>query len=1283
MANVTLRIDDEAARTDQSGRFLLQSLTPGPHELLIDGRTANTGETTYGVFEVGVDITEGQTNTLPYTVWMPRIDTAHAVTIPSPTTTEVVVTTPVIPDLELRIPAGTVIRDHEGNVVREISITPIPLDRPPFPLPKNVEVPIYFTVQPGGAYLHGPQGASLVYPNLNKKRPGTRFNFWHYEPDGKGWYIYGMGTVSADGEQIVPDPGVTVYEFSGAMVAPPNFGPANGPPPGNNTSGGDPVDLSTGLFVSSKTDLFLPDVIPIALTRTYRPADTLSRPFGIGTTHSYELLIVGDTNPWTFAEIIVPDGGRIHYDRISTGTSFFDAVYEHVSTPTRFFKSRIAWNGDGWDLTLKDGTVYVFPDAELASVPGEAALVGFRDRHGNALTLERDFGNLTKITSPNGRSIEFTYDQSNRITVAKDNSGRMATYTYDAVGRLVTVTDLNSGVTDYTYDAFNRMLTLKDARGIVFLSNQYDASDRVIKQTQADGTTFQFAYTLDANGKVIQTDVTDPRGNLRRVTFNASGYTLSDTAALGAPEQQAISYVREPGTNLVLSVTDPLARKIAYTYDPMGNVTNITRLAGTPGALTTSFSYEPTFNQVASITDPLNLTTLFGYDSQGSLTSVTDPLGHQTTLSFNPAGQPLAVTDSLGHTTQFSYDAAGDLVTVTNPVGNTTTRSLDSLGRLLSLTDPLNHATQYAYDPLNRLKQVTDALGRVTAFAYDPNGNLLGVTDARGSATSYTYDSMDRLVNRTDPLGRSESYQYDAGGNLTRFTDRKGQATVFTYDVLNRRTKATYADGSTTTYTYDPGDRLTDVADSSAGAIALAYDGLDRLTQESTLQGTVDYTYDPAGRRTDMGVAGQSPVTYTYDNAHRLTQITQGASNVAVSYDASDRRVQLVLPNGIQTEYAYDPASRLTGITYKLGATVLGNLTYEYDPTGNRTKVGGSWARTGLPQAVASATYDAANEQLTFGGKAMTYDPNGNLESITEPSGTTSFTWDTRDRLVALSGPSVNASFGYDGLGRRSRKVINSVGTDFVYDGVNPVQEQSGGIASADLLTGLGVDEYFTRTDVAAATTSHFLPDGLGSAIALTDSAGAAQTSYTYEPFGNTTTTGPANSNPFQYTGRENDGTGLMYYRARYYQPGLQRFISEDPLGCGAPNLPPLKSIERNPQYLNLYAYVNNRVMNLNDPLGLCPDCSYYETRCQEVVGGFSKTYYCRIVPAVCNFFGCSPTEECIRDCLQDYDRNCRELPSGRKDPYGVAALCHELLGHGYCVPKCLLVDPIVGAILI
>jgi RHS repeat-associated protein len=137
----------------------------------------------------------------------------------------------------------------------------------------------------------------------------------------------------------------------------------------------------------------------------------------------------------------------------------------------------------------------------------------------------------------------------------------------------------------------------------------------------------------------------------------------------------------------------------------------------------------------------------------------------------------------------------------------------------------------------------------------------------------------------------------------------------------------------------------------------------------------------------------------------------------------------------------------------------------------------------------------------------------------------------------------------YDGLGRREQKTINGNLTEFLFDGVNPVRETSGATVLANILTGTGIDEYFTRTNVPAGATNHYLPDVLGSAMALADSAGAVQMEYTYEPFGKTTVTGASNSNPFRYTGRENDGTELYYYRARYYHPGLQRFVSEDPIG--------------------------------------------------------------------------------------------------------------------------------------
>jgi RHS repeat-associated protein len=149
--------------------------------------------------------------------------------------------------------------------------------------------------------------------------------------------------------------------------------------------------------------------------------------------------------------------------------------------------------------------------------------------------------------------------------------------------------------------------------------------------------------------------------------------------------------------------------------------------------------------------------------------------------------------------------------------------------------------------------------------------------------------------------------------------------------------------------------------------------------------------------------------------------------------------------------------------------------------------------------------------------------------------------------------------------------VVNDVSTAFLYDNVTPVQEQSNGTVTANLLTGLGIDEYFIRSDAAGTRT--LLADAIGSTVALLDQGGAVKTAYTYEPFGTTTAAGEANANAFQYTGRENDRTGLFYYRARYYKPQFQRFISEDPIGLAGGDT-------------NLYRYVLNDPMNLVDPYG-------------------------------------------------------------------------------------------------
>jgi YD repeat-containing protein len=186
-------------------------------------------------------------------------------------------------------------------------------------------------------------------------------------------------------------------------------------------------------------------------------------------------------------------------------------------------------------------------------------------------------------------------------------------------------------------------------------------------------------------------------------------------------------------------------------------------------------------------------------------------------------------------------------------------------------------------------------------------------------------------------------------------------------------------------------------------------------------------------------------------------------------------------------EYSYDDASQLTGITYRFSGATMGDLKYAYDDAGKRTAVWGSYARTKLPDSVASLNYDNSNRLIGRAGKPLEYDLAGNMTKDAEtPRG--AYTWNARGELMSISGGHT-ASFNYDAFGRRVAKTVGGKRTDYVHDGSQVVQERTG-VGTANLLAGLEADELYARDD-ASGTTS-LLTDALGSTIALTDAFGFA-----------------------------------------------------------------------------------------------------------------------------------------------------------------------------------------------
>jgi RHS repeat-associated protein len=350
--------------------------------------------------------------------------------------------------------------------------------------------------------------------------------------------------------------------------------------------------------------------------------------------------------------------------------------------------------------------------------------------------------------------------------------------------------------------------------------------------------------------------------------------------------------------------------------------------------------------------------------------------------------------------------------------------------------------------------------------------------------------------------------------------------------------------------------------------------------------------------------AGSLPAqttAYAYDDAGRLTRITQQGQVTTYVWDADHRLTDKTLPNGIAVTYRYDAAGQVTEIAYRrTDGTLIERIAYQYDAAGRRLQKDALVAPS-VDETPFTATYDAGNRltriTLAPGTPAaatydLAYDDTGNLIGKTnaaDASDRTVYTWDSRNRLTAIGAPGLSAAFAYDSLGRRTQRTVTLAGqpaitTLYVYDGLQALGEirpQQGAIAeqSTALITGLHLDEAIARMTSGANGTDPqmrtYLTDALGSVIAQTRADQSTLNVYGYSPYGQVFEGGADEGNALEYTARENDGTGLYFYRARYYDPVLKRFISEDPIGLAGG--------------WNIYGYANASPASLSDPLGLSP----------------------------------------------------------------------------------------------
>ena len=667
--------------------------------------------------------------------------------------------------------------------------------------------------------------------------------------------------------------------------------------------------------------------------------------------------------------------------------------------------------------------------------------------------------NVAEEILPTGAVTRYTYDQNNRLQrvglYENETAGPTAIQenTYDPAGNLLCTqagaykqqTGTDEGQQDtpadirvmtsmtYTYDALNRPVSATNAEGNT-TRYAYDALGNLTTVTDPNGNTMTFRY----NGAGELTEKTDIHGCTTRYTYNSMGQveTITD------PDGNTTTHEYAPGGRH-LKTTYPGGSSITYTYDASGRVKTRQHSSG----YTLTYTYD-SLGRITEITSSKNQKKTYTYDAMGNVTAATDANGNTTRYTYTMSGRLATVTDPMGHTTEYAYDPLDNLLTITQKrtdrqtggtdriqteEHHTTVYERDPFGRVLCITDPLGRKEHFRYDALGRPVWKKDRDGNETVTAYTMTGQTAGIRYADGTAVEMQYDALNRLTRVKDSLGTT-SIKRDRTGRITAITDPNGQTVSYEWEKTGQRRRTTYPDGQQTAYTYDSLQRLT------AMYIRKQEDGTQHDRNSAEDPPSITYRYDDEGRLTEKTLPGGIRTTWQYDREDGLpVSLTHTDKNGVLdrytyAYDPMGNKTAVTrqrrgLPgeSGAYT-YTYDPLGRLAAVA-KDGTPLR---DYAYDPYSNRAHM-----RDHHKGSATAYTYDAADrltasEETTREGitrKTYEYDHRGNLtKELQEGIPVHSYAYNAMDRLEKAwshtpdGAVQTEAAYHYNGLGQRVGK---------------------------------------------------------------------------------------------------------------------------------------------------------------------------------------------------------------------------------------------------------------------
>jgi len=793
--------------------------------------------------------------------------------------------------------------------------------------------------------------------------------------------------------------------------------------------------------------------------------------------------------------------------------------------------------------------------------------------------LENSVGQLTEVTGNDGSIVDLSYDALSRPTEVEltDAHGHVLHHirtTYNRCGDVTKNEDLVATlVTSRTYDSdlltadqdpdchFGQVLTETNAEGET-VSHEYDAATGLPSaDIDAAGRRKEYTYTAAADGVPLGLNKTVTLKGINATT-QLSYDVVGNLTRVEDAEHHVTQISRDstmfPGTGglgVDVEVIDANGNHVAKGWDTQGRLTSVTQVADPthPGTTTytTRYGHLPG-GLLQQIEDPHHNLMKFEYDAQGRVSMKTDAYGGQTLVTYDPNGQVGTQQDPNGNQTTFDYDGQGRLITKTMYRNDGGSLSLEDTVSL-TYSDKSDLATAQDADSLFTLTH--DSAQNIASATIQGRGDLAGFGPVTWTAD---YDRVGRRKHMTTLIGTTVQ-EYDAFGQYLHLTNAQMERFDFSYDTVGRN------------------DALTRVM------------GAQNLTSQTT--------YDKTGVIKEIvhGTSGGiSDLIYTRDGVGNYTSIASSRGTRAVGYDG---------------------LNEVTSATPSESSGTFPSELFTYDGIGNRiTDQGGSYSYARNEQDL---NRDRIAEDYRY---FYTFDGNGNLTTRTEradfPNGnTTNYFYSvanqmTRMEVHAAGGALLKeAEYRYDALGHRIQKwvvdhehpsdVTKTFTRRYVYDGDEIALEIDGaghllasythsGLRTDDVLAVNVTSEGSAQGIAALPGNYQYFKDAIGTVTEVTDSGGNIIQHMIYSAFGallgiqdahaNDVSLNPPVATSYGFTGRELDGeSGLMYYRARYYDPENGRFLQSD----AAPG------DINNPQTLvNGHAYAGNNATTNVDPSG-------------------------------------------------------------------------------------------------